>query len=111
MVAACFIAITLAAPSKVELDERRALPALEHIEVRDGRGQYDLSYRTAEGIEVHEKGRLVSTPDGQAQYLEIEGETRFIGTDGQLYITKYSAGLNGSHVEGTHLPVPVPIPV
>lgn len=118
MVAVCCVAAVLGAPNQASVDPelaaRRALPALHHNEVRDGRGQYDLTYSTAEGIEVRETGRLVTTPDGKAQYLQIEGETRYIGTDGQLYVTKYTAGLDGTHVEGAHLPVSVvaePAPV
>lgn len=90
-----------------ETAARRALPALEHEEVHDEFGQYALRYVTAEGIIVSEKGRLVPTPDGKAHVLVIEGETRYIGDDGKVYITKYSAGLNGTHVEGAHLPVSV----
>lgn len=86
---------------------RRALPALQHEEIHDEFGQYTLRYVTAEGTIVTETGKLVPTPDGKAYVLVIEGESRFIGDDGKTYITKYYAGLNGTHVEGAHIPVPL----
>lgn len=102
------MAAVLAAPTVDPVTAaRRLLPALQHEEVHDEFGQYALRYVTAEGIIVSERGRLVPTPDGKAYVLAVEGETRYIGDDGQLYITKYTAGLNGTHVEGNHLPIPV----
>lgn len=98
--------VVAAAPNSVN-DAKRTLPAIEHEEIHDEFGQYALRYVTAEGTVVSERGRLVPTPDGNAYVLVVEGETTFIGDDGKTYVTKYSAGLNGTHVEGAHLPVSV----
>lgn len=107
-IVACLIAAALAAPSVDPATAAlRALPALTHEEIHDQLGQYTLRYVTAEGIIVTETGKLVPTPDGKAYVLVVEGETSYIGDDGKTYITKYSAGLNGTHMEGAHLPVPV----
>lgn len=112
MVALCVIATASAAPSSpAATAARRALPALQHEEVHDEFGQYALRYVTAEGTVVSERGRLVPTPEGKAYVLVVEGETSYIGDDGKTYVTKYSAGLDGTHVEGSHIPVPVPEPV
>lgn len=111
MVAVCLIAAAAAAPSSpAATAARRALPALQHEEIHDEFGQYALRYVTAEGTVVSERGRLVPSPDGRAYVLVVEGETSYIGDDGKTYVTKYSAGLDGSHVEGSHIPVQEPAP-
>ncbi|KAI8428844.1 hypothetical protein MSG28_007492, partial [Choristoneura fumiferana] len=74
---------------------RRALPALQHEEIHDEFGQYALRYVTAEGTVVSERGRLVPIPGGSGHVLVTEGETSYIGDDGNTYITKYSAGFDG----------------
>ncbi|XP_075971117.1 endocuticle structural glycoprotein SgAbd-2-like [Anticarsia gemmatalis] len=86
---------------------RRRLPALEHEEVHDEYGQYALRYVTAEGTVVSERGRLVPNGDNTGYVMIVEGEVSYIGDDGKTYVTKYSAGLDGTHAEGAHLPVPV----
>ena len=101
------LAVALAAPSvDPATAARRALPALEHEEVHDEFGQYALRYVTAEGTVVSERGRLVPSPDGTGYVLITEGEVSYVGDDGKTYVTKYSAGLDGTKVEGDHLPVP-----
>ncbi|XP_022127345.1 flexible cuticle protein 12-like [Pieris rapae] len=112
-------AVTLCAPVDPETDvelaqliARRRLPALEHEEIHDEFGQYALRYVTAEGTVVSERGRLVPTADGKDYVLVIEGEVSFIGDDGQLYVTKFSAGIDGVKMEGAHLPkAPEPEPI
>ncbi|RVE52482.1 hypothetical protein evm_002876 [Chilo suppressalis] len=86
----------------------RELPAVRHEEVHDEYGQYALRYITAENTVVSERGRLIPSPNS-GYVLEIEGQYQFIGDDGQLYVTKYRGGPDGFHVDGTHLPEPVPI--
>lgn len=104
IVAVCLMAAAMAAPSDYEeTAARRALPALQHEEIHDEYGQYALRYVTAEGTVVSERGRLVPTADGK-YVLVTEGETSFIGDDGKTYVTKYSAGLDGTRVEAAHLP-------
>ena len=105
------LAVAAAAPMvDPEVAARRALPALEHEEVHDQYGQYALRYVTAEGTVVSERGRLVLLPDGSDYVMVFEGEVSYIGDDGKTYITKYSAGLDGTKVEGNHLPkAPEPI--
>ncbi|CAG9560412.1 unnamed protein product [Danaus chrysippus] len=96
--------------SAKELAALRALPALEHEEVHDEFGQYALRYVTAEGTIVSERGRLVPDSEGKGYVLITEGEISYIGDDGNLYITRFSAGIDGTHVEGDHMPVaPKPI--
>lgn len=80
---------------------------MQHEEVHDQFGQYTLRYVTAEGTIVSEKARLIPTPNGKAYVLVKEGETRYIGDDGKTYITKYSAGLDGTYVEESYLPASV----
>ncbi|CAH0407724.1 unnamed protein product [Chilo suppressalis] len=104
-VAALVFGVAIAAPPSVQSSRRRTMPALQHEEVHDEFGQYALRYVTAEGTVVSERGRLVPTPDGRAHVLVVEGETSYIGDDGKTYVTKYSAGLDGSRVEGAHIPV------
>ena len=102
-------AVAAAAPASLDAgaEERRRMPALEHEEIHDEFGQFALRYVTAEGTVVSERGRLVPTPDGTGYVMIVEGEVSYIGDDGKLYVTKYSAGLDGTHVEGNHLPVSV----
>ncbi|CAK1553633.1 unnamed protein product [Leptosia nina] len=88
-----------------EILARRHLPALEHEEVHDEFGQYALRYVTAEGTVVSERGRLVPTADGKDYVLITEGEVSYIGDDGELYITKFTAGIDGYHVENNHQPI------
>ncbi|XP_045772252.1 larval cuticle protein 65Ag1-like [Maniola jurtina] len=114
LVSLCLIAVASAAPSENsdKLAAIRALPALEHSEIHDESGQYELRYVTAEGTIVTERGRLVPSPDGNGLVLVTEGEVSYVGDDGRTYVTKYSAGLDGVKMEGAHLPVaPEPIPV
>ncbi|XP_023950131.2 flexible cuticle protein 12-like [Bicyclus anynana] len=105
----CLIAVASAAPSdsSEKLAGIRALPALFHEEVHDDLGQYTLKYKTAEGIFVSESGRLVPSEDGSRQVLITEGEVSYVGDDGKTYVTKYSAGVEGTKMEGDHLPKPV----
>ncbi|KAJ8732689.1 hypothetical protein PYW07_015288 [Mythimna separata] len=115
IVALCVFAVAAAAPTSPDaaLEERRRLPALEHEEIHDEFGQFALRYVTAEGTVVSERGRLVPAQDGSGYVMILEGEVSYVGDDGQTYVTKYSAGLDGTHVEGNHLPVPVtaePVP-
>ncbi|XP_061378096.1 uncharacterized protein LOC133319073 [Danaus plexippus] len=89
-----------------DLAALRALPALEHEEIHDEYGQYALRYVTAEGTIVSERGRLVPDSEGKGYVLIIEGEISYIGDDGNLYITRFTAGLDGTSVEGNNMPVP-----
>ncbi|KAJ8732690.1 hypothetical protein PYW07_015289 [Mythimna separata] len=111
LVALCVFAVAAAAPTSpnAAVEERRRLPALEHEEIHDKYGQFALRYVTAEGTVVSERGRLVPDQNGSGYVMILEGEVSYIGDDGQRYITKYSAGLDGTHVEGNHLPVPVTV--
>ncbi|CAG4937554.1 unnamed protein product [Colias eurytheme] len=110
------VAVALCAPYHYENDPemekviaRRQLPALEHEEVHDQYGQFALRYVTAEGTVVSERGHLV--PTGRGGYVLVtEGEVSYIGDDGQLYITKWSAGIDGYHSETNH-PLVAPEPV
>lgn len=96
------IATTASAPSvNPDIAARRALPALEHEEIHDEFGQFALRYVTAEGTVVSERGRLVPTAKGD-YVLVTEGEVSYIGDDGELYITKFTAGIDGYHVENNH---------
>ncbi|CAK1553627.1 unnamed protein product [Leptosia nina] len=104
-------AVALCAPADprdnvklAELIARRRLPALEHEEARDDFGQYALRYVTAEGTVVSERGRLVPTKDGKDYVLITEGEVSYVSDDGKIYVTKYSAGIDGVKVQGDHLP-------
>ncbi|CAG9560404.1 unnamed protein product [Danaus chrysippus] len=87
-----------------ELAAVRRLPAVEYEEVHDKYGQYALRYVTAEGTVVSERGRLVPNIEGDGYVLIIEGEVSYISDDGEVYATKFSAGLDGTHMEGNHLP-------
>ncbi|CAK1553626.1 unnamed protein product [Leptosia nina] len=119
VVLSALAAVCLCAPADPEADvelaqliARRRLPALEHEEVHDEFGQFALRYVTAEGTVVSERGRLVPTPDGKSYVLITEGEVSYIGDDGELYVTKFTAGIDGVKVEGNHLPkAPEPLPV
>ncbi|KAJ8732089.1 hypothetical protein PYW08_014819 [Mythimna loreyi] len=101
------VAATAPASPDPAIEARRRLPALEHEEIHDEYGQFALRYVTAEGTVVSERGRLVPSPDGTGYVMILEGEVSYVGDDGQTYVTKYSAGPDGTHVEGSHLPVPV----
>ncbi|KAH9631369.1 hypothetical protein HF086_012157 [Spodoptera exigua] len=104
----CFLASVLAAP--LEEHSNRFLPPLDHEEVHDEFGQFALRYVTAEGTVVSERGRLVPAPDGSDYVMVYEGEVSYIGDDGKRYVTKYTAGLDGYHAEGDHLPVAPEVP-
>ncbi|XP_048484966.1 larval cuticle protein 65Ag1-like [Plutella xylostella] len=111
IVAVCLVAAACAAPAgPAETAARRALPALQHEEIHDAFGQYALRYVTAEGTIVSERGRLVPTAEG-SHVLVYDGETTQIGADGKVYVTKYTAGLDGFKVEGDHLPKAPEVPV
>ncbi|CAG9784909.1 unnamed protein product [Diatraea saccharalis] len=106
VVLSCMVVVALSAV--IPDPSVRELPAVRHEEVHDEYGQYALRYITAENTVVSERGRLVPTPNG-GYVLEIEGQYQFIGDDGQIYVTKYRGGPDGFHVDGTHLPEPVPV--
>ncbi|CAG4937202.1 unnamed protein product [Colias eurytheme] len=106
IVLCAMVAAVACAPTAFEeLKARRALPALEFEEVRDEFGQYALRYVTAEGTVVSERGHLVPAEKEGDYVLIVEGEVSYIGDNGELYVTKFTAGLDGTHVEGNHLPV------
>ncbi|KAH9644257.1 hypothetical protein HF086_003756 [Spodoptera exigua] len=104
----CFLASILAAP--LEEYSNRSLPPLDHEEVHDEFGQFALRYVTAEGTVVSERGRLIPAIDGAGYVMVYEGEVSYIGDDGKRYVTKYTAGLDGYHAEGDHLPVAPEVP-
>ncbi|KAF9798866.1 hypothetical protein SFRURICE_020430 [Spodoptera frugiperda] len=108
VVALCFLASVLAAP--LEGSSTRSLPPLDHEEIHDEFGQFALRYVTAEGTVVSERGHLIPTPDGASYVMVYEGEVSYIGDDGKRYVTKYTAGLDGYHAEGDHLPVAPEVP-
>ncbi|CAG4937600.1 unnamed protein product [Colias eurytheme] len=66
---------------------------------------FSLGYVAADGTVVSERGRLVPTKEDGEYVLITEGEIRYIGEDGKLYVTKFTADLDGTHMEGDHLPV------
>lgn len=107
LVSLCLIAAASAAPpnSKGKLAALRAQPAVEHVDVRDEFGQYSLRYVTAEGTVVTETGRLVPTADGTDYVLVTDKEVSYVGEDGKTYTTKYTAGVDGVKIEGSHIPV------
>ncbi|KAL0818854.1 hypothetical protein ABMA28_008173 [Loxostege sticticalis] len=89
----------------------RSAPAVELKDERDELGQYTLRYVTGEGTVVSETGRFVPTADGTGRVLVYEGEFKFVGDDGKVYITKYTAGAEGGYkAEGEHLPVAPAVP-
>ncbi|PZC85374.1 hypothetical protein B5X24_HaOG201870 [Helicoverpa armigera] len=106
--AACILSSVLAVPLKEH--PLRTLPALEHEEIHDQFGQFALRYVTPEGTVVSERGRLVPTPDGTDYVMIVEGEVSYIDDDGKTYVTKYTAGIDGYHAEGNHLPVAPKVP-
>ncbi|XP_038210495.1 flexible cuticle protein 12-like [Zerene cesonia] len=113
IVLCAMVAAVACAPTALEeLTAIRAKPALEFEVVQDEFGQYALRYVTAEGTVVSERGRLVPADKEGDYVLIVEGEFSYIGDDGELYVTKFTAGLDGTHVEGNHLPVaPEPVAV
>ncbi|KAJ2946950.1 hypothetical protein O0L34_g16297 [Tuta absoluta] len=105
---ACASAASL---SRAEAAWRRKLPALKHEEVHDEFGQYALRYVTAEGTVVEERGRLIPNKENTGYVLVVEGSTTYIGDDGKIYVSSFTAGPDGVQVTGNHLPVaPEPIP-
>ncbi|XP_049866267.1 endocuticle structural glycoprotein SgAbd-2-like [Pectinophora gossypiella] len=104
----CLCALATAAPALHD-PALRELPALRHEEVHDEFGQYALRYITAENTVVSERGHLVPSSNG-GYVMEIEGQYQFLGDDGQVYVTRYRGGPDGFHVDGDHLPQPVPVP-
>ncbi|XP_045493383.1 uncharacterized protein LOC123692657 [Colias croceus] len=70
----------------VELIARRRLPALEHEELR----------------EPWSRSEAASCPLNGGYVLITEGEISFVGDDCDLYISKYSAGIDGYQVESNH---------
>ncbi|XP_073952015.1 uncharacterized protein isoform X1 [Choristoneura fumiferana] len=104
LVLGCLVVVAVSAP--LDPETARELPAVRHEEVHDEYGQYALRYITAEDTVVSERGRLVPTDNG-GWVLVIEGQYQFTGDDGQIYVTKYSGGPGGFHVDANHLPRPV----
>lgn len=101
------LSYAVTAPAEESL---RNLPALQHEEIHDEYGQYSLRYVTAEGTIVAEKGRLIPNPDGAGRVMVVEGEVTYIGDDGKVYTTKYTAGTDGYRPTGDHLPVAPTVP-
>ncbi|KAI5643427.1 hypothetical protein NE865_04603 [Phthorimaea operculella] len=111
VVVLALVAVAAAGPLSREAAARRNLPALQHEEVHDEFGQFALRYVTAEGTVIEQTGRLVPNKERNGYVMIIEGSTTFIGEDGKTYVTRYTAGPDGSKVEGNHLPVaPEPVP-
>lgn len=93
-----------APPVDREVAFRRSLPPLEYEEVHDDFGQYAFRYITAEGTVVSQRAWLVPT-ENETYVLVSEGETSYIGDDGELYVTKFFAGINGTNIETNHYPI------
>lgn len=63
------------------------VPILTRSEIRDDFNQYALSYSTANGISVAQRGALkpVQTEQGLDNVLVQQGSYAFYGQDGRLY--------------------------
>lgn len=83
-------------------------PVLTRSEIRDDYGQFALSYNTANGLSVAQRGALKSLGTGTA--LVQEGAYSYVGTDGKLYTLKYIADENGFQPIADFLPTAPPLP-
>ncbi|XP_046965970.1 larval cuticle protein LCP-17-like [Vanessa cardui] len=71
--------------------------------------QYKYQFQTSNGISAQESG-VIKNPGREDEALEVQGSNSYTGDDGQVYSLKYVANENGYQPEGSHLPVPHPIP-
>ncbi|XP_046618235.1 pupal cuticle protein 20-like [Neodiprion virginianus] len=69
----------------------------------NGDGSYQFNYETENGISAQEAGVL------QGDSESVSGSYSYTGPDGVLYTIRYTAGPDGFHPEGAHLPTPPPI--
>lgn len=83
-------------------------PVLTRSEIRDDYGQFALSYNTANGLSVAQRGAL--KPIGTGTALVQEGAYSYVGTDGKLYTLKYIADENGFQPIADFLPTAPPSP-
>lgn len=70
------------------------VPVLTRSEIRDDFGQFALSFNTANGIAVAQRGALkpVQTEHGLDNVLVQQGSYAYLGPDGKLYKLSYIAG-------------------
>lgn len=67
-------------------------------------------FETDNGIKQEEVGYLKAGPSGEPVSV-VQGQSSYVGTDGQTYLTGYTADERGYQAYGSHLPTPPPIPV
>ncbi|XP_046753166.1 pupal cuticle protein 36-like [Diprion similis] len=70
----------------------------------NGDGSYRFNYETENGILAQEVGVL------QGDSESVSGSYSYTGPDGVIYTVEYTAGPDGFHPQGAHLPTPPPIP-
>ncbi|KPJ13959.1 Larval cuticle protein LCP-17 [Papilio machaon] len=106
-----FAAVALASADVahiVRTDESQA-PILKSDYNSDPVGNYQYAYETGNGIAAQAEG-IVKNPNSEAATLEVKGSVRYTSPDGTPVETTYVADENGYQAQGSHIPVPPPIP-
>ncbi|RVE51693.1 hypothetical protein evm_003665 [Chilo suppressalis] len=71
---------------------------------------FQFAYETGNGIAAQADG-VVKNPDSDNPALEVKGSYRYTADDGTPVEVSYIANEDGYQPQGSHLPVPPPIPV
>lgn len=60
-------------------------------------------FETSNGISQQESGQLQDA-GSENESMEVSGQYSFKGADGVLYTVTYTAGRDGFHPQGDHIP-------
>ncbi|XP_013164338.1 PREDICTED: larval cuticle protein LCP-17-like [Papilio xuthus] len=106
-----FAAVALASADVshiVRSDESQA-PILKSAYESSPEGNYQYVYETGNGISAQAEG-IVKNANSESATLEVKGSVRYTAPDGTPVETTYIADENGYQAQGSHIPVPPPIP-
>ncbi|XP_028031832.1 endocuticle structural glycoprotein SgAbd-8-like [Bombyx mandarina] len=98
------VAVAFAAPQ----GPTEPIPIVRDDSQINGDGSYQYAFETGNGISADQKGELKKVGDVEA--LEVQGEFKYPGENGQDISLTYTADENGFHPSGSHLPTSPPIP-
>ncbi|CAG5052558.1 unnamed protein product [Parnassius apollo] len=99
IVAALFVAATVAAPVNPDTDAQ----ILRYDNDNIGVGPYRVDVETSNGISQSAQGELKNAGT-ENEATEVRGQYSYVGPDNVVYTVTYIANENGYQADGAHIP-------
>lgn len=106
MLVSLLVAVALGAPQAPAPSQ--PIPIVKDDSQVNGDGSYSYAYETGNGISADEKGELKKV--GEVEAINVQGEFKYPGENGETISLTYTADENGFHPSGAHLPTAPPVP-